>query len=76
MLQIQEVYSVYFVSQYISFSIQNDTIRYGCPLYMLRGHRLEFQSHFYTLEHCFILTNGADPGEMPHFESFYLGFYF
>ena len=38
-------------------------------------HRLEFQSHFYTLEDCFILTNGADPGEMPHLESFYLGFH-
>ena len=48
---------------------------WGCPLYKLRGHRLESQTHFYTPEDCFNSTNGVDPDEMPHFEAFHLRFH-
>ena len=48
---------------------------WDCPLYILRGHRLEFLKDdvFMSLEIVLMAAKSVDPDEMPHFSVFQLG---
>ena len=47
------------------------------PLYTSRGHRLLFPNKiiFLSLKIFYVLANGVDPDEMPHFVQFHQSFH-
>ena len=50
-----------------------DTVKSGCPLYILRGSQVKVFKKKLYLKVNFRLANSADPDEMPHYAAFHLG---
>ena len=59
----------------MDFLVQINAIGWDCPLYFLRGHRMELPNYDVFMSLMIVTTSAKseDPDEMQHYAAFHLG---